>query len=660
MDENTEEFEAKNSISADLIRGHINTIILRSLYDRDKYGYEIINEINEKSHGQYTLKQPTLYSALKRLENQGYIQAYWKSDEISAGGRRKYFRLTDSGREITEHNQAEWEYSRTVIDNLISDRNFDFNQPAPTPVDFKILKQATSRVPVVHGEGEEEKEDDSHSAENRNGVPMLEARTYTVTRDENTVYIDNPEKTISEKKADEKSEEKSEEVVSSSQTEKQLSYSDSVFHSGSTYVTETENTAEGKTEDVKAENGENITDSESDSAKAANSESELAQTAVQTEKAEQNDSQSYMREEKLQEERAAAAESQHVESYNERIAADAGNAQTTVYEQTESYRSTESYSRPAESTERYQSNEYAANERGYEQGASYTRNSYTSQLGRSAEEEARRRVHENYLKLISEDTEKKQSDETPYADSIDTSKLIYNSRPEQERDYKNLIDKLFDNTLKNTQPAPMPARTEPQVQQPQYQPQYIQEQPAETQPQPVQAEPIPSPQPRYNYLDANSKAASDGLKISTSDEAFAAGSARQATYNKGATLFKCSLIIGVIILLEFTLTMLFRQELAVSVAYPIVILTLGMATVLVCGILFGAHYGSHIRKPTSLRYITTSCIITVLVICIILLFAVILNVNWSLTTDVLAKVVIPCIIALNIPIFTLSFYLFIK
>ena len=91
------EEQSKSTISADLIRGHINTIILRTLDERDKYGYEIINEINEKSHGQYTLKQPTLYSALKRLENQGYIQAYWKQDEVSAGGRRKYFRLTDSG-----------------------------------------------------------------------------------------------------------------------------------------------------------------------------------------------------------------------------------------------------------------------------------------------------------------------------------------------------------------------------------------------------------------------------------------------------------------------------------------------------------------------------------------------------------------------------------
>ena len=98
MDKDTEEFEAQSSVSADIIRGHINTIILRSLYDRDKYGYEIIEEINEKSHGQYTLKQPTLYSALKRLENQGYIQAYWKYNDVSAGGRRKYYRLTRDGK----------------------------------------------------------------------------------------------------------------------------------------------------------------------------------------------------------------------------------------------------------------------------------------------------------------------------------------------------------------------------------------------------------------------------------------------------------------------------------------------------------------------------------------------------------------------------------
>ena len=164
----TSKNDETNSISSDLIRGHINTIILRALYERDKYGYEIMNDIEQKSHGQYSLKQPTLYSALKRLENQGYIKAYWKTDEVSNGGRRKYFTLTENGKEITEKNLAEWEYSRTIIDSLISDKSFDFSQPAPTPVDFTILRNSVSRVPVIKNEESEKTE--SASEEYRKAI----------------------------------------------------------------------------------------------------------------------------------------------------------------------------------------------------------------------------------------------------------------------------------------------------------------------------------------------------------------------------------------------------------------------------------------------------------------------------------------------------------
>ena len=119
--------EQNFDISSDLIRGHINTIILRSLYDGDKYGYDIINEIERKSGGLYTLKQPTLYSALKRLESLSYVQSYY--GDFSNGGRRKYFSLTDKGKTVTEKNLSEWEYSRTIIDSLISDGNahYDFS-----------------------------------------------------------------------------------------------------------------------------------------------------------------------------------------------------------------------------------------------------------------------------------------------------------------------------------------------------------------------------------------------------------------------------------------------------------------------------------------------------------------------------------------------------
>ncbi|MCL2256370.1 MAG: PadR family transcriptional regulator, partial [Firmicutes bacterium] len=66
-----------NTINSDLIRGNINTIILKALFEGDRYGYDIIKEIEQKSSGQYKLKQPTLYSCLKRLEVQGFVRSYW-------------------------------------------------------------------------------------------------------------------------------------------------------------------------------------------------------------------------------------------------------------------------------------------------------------------------------------------------------------------------------------------------------------------------------------------------------------------------------------------------------------------------------------------------------------------------------------------------------
>ena len=165
-DENGEEDEKDHgTISSDLIRGHINTIILRSLYDGDKYGYAILEEIARKSHNQYQLKQPSLYSALKRLEKEGYITSYWGG--TAGGGRRKYFSLTDQGKEVAERNLMEWEYSRTVIDSLISDKDFDFSSPAPSAVDMRVLKQSTSRVPTTS----EPYDEDEQMDEPMDGLP---------------------------------------------------------------------------------------------------------------------------------------------------------------------------------------------------------------------------------------------------------------------------------------------------------------------------------------------------------------------------------------------------------------------------------------------------------------------------------------------------------
>ena len=448
LDENAEvttsEDENKNAISADLIRGHINTIILRTLYERDKYGYEIIEEIEKKSHGQYSLKQPTLYSALKRLETQGYINAYWKTDEVSLGGRRKYYTLTDSGREITERNQAEWEYSRTVIDNLISDRSFDFSQPAPTPVDFKLLKKSTSRVPVLKDTDDEDDEEDLKS----------------------------------------------------------------------------------EVEEIKV-----------------------------------------------------------VESYK-----------------------VESAPTPTPTPA----------------PAPVPEPSYEPPVPQMTAEE-RRIVHENYLRLIAEPAPqpKKEVEVMPVADKIDTEKLIYNNKPETERDYRNLINNLFDKTVKNT-PAPVANDT--------------------------RSEKVYTA-PKTNDLAA--KAEVDGLRINSTEYIV---NNRRKSYNLGGTLLKCSLIIAVILLFEFTICLLFKKELGINLAYPFVIFALAAAQLAIFAVLYYTDIGKIMRRPSTSIYLTACFIVTIILIAIIFLVSILLKVNFASASDICSKIIIPIFVALNIPIFAVSFY----
>src|SRR5437870_3449684 len=106
-----------NKISSDLLRGHTDTIILKLLLSGDKYGYEISKLIQANSKGEYELKEATMYSSLKRLENDGGITSYW-GDETQ-GGRRKYYRVTKKGKEIYFENKHNWEYAKQILDQLL-------------------------------------------------------------------------------------------------------------------------------------------------------------------------------------------------------------------------------------------------------------------------------------------------------------------------------------------------------------------------------------------------------------------------------------------------------------------------------------------------------------------------------------------------------------
>lgn len=111
------------NINSDLIRGHIDTIILRILQDGDNYGYEIMKAVSVNSHNEYELKEPSLYTSLKRLEKQGYIVSYW--GDQSQGGRRKYYHITDSGHAAFNEALAQWLHAQRIITMLLQGGTYD-------------------------------------------------------------------------------------------------------------------------------------------------------------------------------------------------------------------------------------------------------------------------------------------------------------------------------------------------------------------------------------------------------------------------------------------------------------------------------------------------------------------------------------------------------
>ena len=139
--------EKNENIQNEIVRGRINTIILSSLIDEDKYGYEIRKEIEVKTGGTFILKEPTLYSSLKRLEKQGFVEAYYGESTETHGGRRKYYKLTEYGRDVTNKNLNEWKYSRSLIDKLITEEKVDLQS---TPPPESLQTGLTKKLPKTN------------------------------------------------------------------------------------------------------------------------------------------------------------------------------------------------------------------------------------------------------------------------------------------------------------------------------------------------------------------------------------------------------------------------------------------------------------------------------------------------------------------------------
>lgn len=110
----------------DAIRGQLDSIILRSLLDRDEYGLEIFNNIKLLDNVMGEIKQSTFYNALKRLENARLISSY--EGDISKGAKRVYYSITPNGRRYLLDEYRRWDIdSVTESDLFDADDDIDDN-----------------------------------------------------------------------------------------------------------------------------------------------------------------------------------------------------------------------------------------------------------------------------------------------------------------------------------------------------------------------------------------------------------------------------------------------------------------------------------------------------------------------------------------------------
>jgi hypothetical protein len=294
---------------------------------------------------------------------------------------------------------------------------------------------------------------------------------------------------------------------------------------------------------------------------------------------------------------------------------------------------------------------------------------------------------------------------------------LYTTRSQEERNYKDIINKIYRNSIKQTY-IPVPPRPQPQAQpmpqaQPQPMPQAVQAEPQpQPQPQPMQmptepipqaqpqAQPQPIPQPmqipqaseqpqrvqyadepfygadepieqpteaeptkKIDFKDLKRQAEADGLRV------WISGSGKRHTipedfFNKGASLLKSSLFFFAVAIVECLLVILFKNDLFTSetfmIGYIATMLSITVAVPVVCAILYLAKYAPCCRRLKKALPIETGIVLFLFLFILLVAVDLLIGIKVTDLPRLALFLIIPGIYLLNILIFACVYYLFSK
>jgi PadR family transcriptional regulator PadR len=99
-------------VRAEILKGHLDALVLAALEQEPAHGYGIIRRLRTRSSDVFRLAEGTVYPTLHRLERDGLVKSRWTS---ASGRRRRVYRITRAGREALTFRRFEWrEFSRAV------------------------------------------------------------------------------------------------------------------------------------------------------------------------------------------------------------------------------------------------------------------------------------------------------------------------------------------------------------------------------------------------------------------------------------------------------------------------------------------------------------------------------------------------------------------
>lgn len=102
---------------SELLQGTLDMLILKTLALGAMHGWGISQRIQQTSEGVLNVNQGSLYPALYRLEQQGWIESEWGNSENNR--QAKYYRLTQSGRQQLSTETENWQRLSTAINQIL-------------------------------------------------------------------------------------------------------------------------------------------------------------------------------------------------------------------------------------------------------------------------------------------------------------------------------------------------------------------------------------------------------------------------------------------------------------------------------------------------------------------------------------------------------------